>query len=54
MANGKVLGDDSKKAKFYGLANDDMVMLTSQRMMQAAGLGGAQMQQQNRPVAGGV
>lgn len=48
MANGKMLVEDSKKVKFYGVGNDDMIMLTSQKMMQAAGLGGmnSQIQQQ--------
>ncbi len=36
MVNGKLLDNDSKQVKQYGVSNDDFIMLTSMSMMQAA------------------
>lgn len=43
MANGKVLDNDSKQVKSYQVGNNDMIVLSSMKLMQAAaGLRGQQ------------
>lgn len=36
MANGKVLDNDTRPVKSYQVGNDDMIILSSMKLMQAA------------------